>query len=103
MVTEDEMVGQHHRLNIHESEQTLGDGEGQGSLACFSPWSHKELDTTQQLKNNNKSFNANIKKTISLNSEHHEFLAFCFFIYNDYHTGRHTMLVCKKHSKLNSK
>ena len=38
---EDEMVGCHHRLNGHESEQTLGDGEGQGSLACFSPWSPK--------------------------------------------------------------
>ena len=62
------MVGQHHQLNVHEFEQTLGDGEGQGSLACFSPWSNKELDTTQQLKNNNKSFNVNIKKTISLNS-----------------------------------
>ena len=31
---------------IHESEQTLGDSEGQGSLACCGPWSHKELDTT---------------------------------------------------------
>ena len=37
-MTEDEMVGWHHRLNGHESEQTLGDGEGQGSLACCSPW-----------------------------------------------------------------
>ena len=32
------------------TEQTLGDGEGQGSLACCSPWGHKELDTTEQLK-----------------------------------------------------
>ena len=39
--TEDEMVGWHHQLNGHESEQTLGDGEGQGSLVCCSPWSHK--------------------------------------------------------------
>ena len=40
------MIGWHHRLNGHESEQTLGDGEGQGSLACYSPRGHKELDTT---------------------------------------------------------
>ena len=39
-----EVIGWHHRLNGHESEQTLGDGEGQGSLACCSPWSHKESD-----------------------------------------------------------
>ena len=36
--TEDEMVEWHHRLNRHEFEQTLGDSEEQGSLACFSPW-----------------------------------------------------------------
>ena len=37
MATEDEMVGWHHRLNGYESEPTLGDSEGQGSLACCSP------------------------------------------------------------------
>ena len=37
-MTEDEMVRWHHRLIGHESEQTLGDGEGQGSLECCSPW-----------------------------------------------------------------
>ena len=37
-VTEDEMVGRHHQLNGHEFEQTLGDGEGQESLVCCSPW-----------------------------------------------------------------
>ena len=42
--TEDEMVGWHHRFNGHEFEQTLGDSEGQGSLACCSPWGHKESD-----------------------------------------------------------
>ena len=40
------MVGWHHRLSGHEFEQALGDGEGQGSLACCSPWGLKELDTT---------------------------------------------------------
>ena len=53
-VTEDEMVGWHHRLTGHEFEQTLGDGEGQGSLECCSLWNHKESDMTEQLNNNNK-------------------------------------------------
>ena len=43
---EDKIVGWHHQLNGHEFAQTLGDGEGQGSLACCSPWSYKELDVT---------------------------------------------------------
>ena len=42
-MTEDEMVGWHHQLNGHEFEQTQGDSERQGSLACYSPWGHKEL------------------------------------------------------------
>ena len=46
------MVGWHHRFNGREFEQTLADGEGQGNLACCSPWGHKELDMTEQLKNN---------------------------------------------------
>ena len=50
-VTEDEMVGWHHQFNGHEFEQTLGDSEGQGSLACFSPWGCKETDTTERLNN----------------------------------------------------
>ena len=41
--------GCHHWLNGHEAEQTSGDGEGQGSLACCSPWGCKELDTTEWL------------------------------------------------------
>ena len=52
-MTEDEMVGWHHRLNRHESEQTPGDGEGQGSLACYSLWGSKESDTTERLNKNN--------------------------------------------------
>ena len=51
--TEDEMVWWHHRLNGHEFEQTLGHSEGQGGLACCSPWGHKELDMTEQLYDNN--------------------------------------------------
>ena len=42
-MTEDEMVGWHHQLNAHEFEQAPGDGEGQGSLVCCSPWGHKDV------------------------------------------------------------
>ena len=52
-MTEDEMVGWHHRLNGHEFEQALGDGKGQGSLVCCSKWGHKQLDMTEQLNNSN--------------------------------------------------
>ena len=52
-MTEDEMVGWHHQLDGRESEQTLGDGEGQGSLACCGPWGHKELDMNERLNKNN--------------------------------------------------
>ena len=45
-MTDDEMAGWHHQLNGHEIEQTLGDGEGQGSLACCRPWGHEESDVT---------------------------------------------------------
>ena len=51
-MSEDKIVGWHHWLNGHEREQALGDGEGQGSLTCCSPWAHKELDTTERLDKN---------------------------------------------------
>ena len=54
--TEDEMIGWHQWLNRHEFEQALGDGEGQGSLVCCSPWGHKELDMTEQLNNINNVY-----------------------------------------------
>ena len=47
-MSEDEMVGWHHRFNEHAFEQAAGDGEGQGSMACCSPWGHKESDMTEQ-------------------------------------------------------
>ena len=47
--TEDEMVGWHHWLNGHEFGWTLEVGDGQGGLACYGPWGHKELDMTEQL------------------------------------------------------
>ena len=60
-MTDDNMVGWHHRLNGHESEQDLGDGEGQGGLECCSPWGCKESDMTEWLNNNNN------KRKISMN------------------------------------
>ena len=51
-----EMVRWHHWLSGHELEQTPGDGEGQGSLACCSPWGRKESDMTEQLNQSNKIF-----------------------------------------------
>ena len=50
-MTEREMVGWHHGLNIHEFEQAPGDCEERGSLVCCSPWGCKELDTTERLNN----------------------------------------------------
>ena len=52
---EEEMVGGHHQLNGHESEQTLGYSEGQGSLACCSPWGHKESDPTVKWLNSSNN------------------------------------------------
>ena len=48
-MTEDEMVGLHHVLSGREFESTLGVGDGQGGLACCSPWGYKESDMTEQL------------------------------------------------------
>ena len=48
-MTEDEMAGWHHQVNGHEFEQAPGVGDGQGNLACCSPWSCKESDTTERL------------------------------------------------------
>ena len=47
--TEDEMVGWHHRLDGHEFEQDVGVDDGQGGLACCSPWGRKESHTTERL------------------------------------------------------
>ena len=48
-MTENEILRGHHQLNRYEFEQAPGVGDGQGSLACCSPWDHKELDMTEQL------------------------------------------------------
>ena len=51
-MTEDKMVGWQHQFTGHEFEQIPGDGEGQGSLACCSPWGRKESDTAERFNNN---------------------------------------------------
>ena len=51
-MTKDEMIRRHHRLSVHEFEPISGDGEGQGSQACCSPWGCKESDMTERLNNN---------------------------------------------------
>ena len=48
-MTEKKMAGWHHRLNGHEFDETLGVGDGQGGLACCSPWDRQVLDMTEQL------------------------------------------------------
>ena len=48
-LTEDEILGWHHRLNRHEFEQAPGVGDEQGGLVCYSPWGRKESNTTEQL------------------------------------------------------
>ena len=52
-MTKDEMVRWHHQLNGHDFEQAPGDGGGPESLACCSPWGHKESDTPERLNNSN--------------------------------------------------
>ena len=58
---ENEMAEWHHQLHGHELEQAPGDGEGQGSLACCSPWGRKESDTTERLNNNSLADYANLQ------------------------------------------
>ena len=61
------MVGWHHLLSVHEFEQALGVGDGQGGLACCGPWGRKESDTIEQL-NNRKIVKKKKKKKINLQS-----------------------------------
>ena len=68
-MTEDEMVGWHHQLYGHDFEQSPGDSEGQGSLACCSPGGCKGLDTPECLNNNNHLGLVRVN-LIQFNSEH---------------------------------
>ena len=65
-MAEDEMVGWHHGLNGHEFEQTLGDGEGWGSLMHCSPWDSKELDTTERQNNKKADTERSIHTLVNL-------------------------------------
>ena len=65
------MVGWHLRLTGHEFEQTLGDNEGQGSLAYFSPWDCKELDMTEQLNDKNRGYFFSFDKCVMFIRCHH--------------------------------
>ena len=58
-MTEDKMIGWHHQLNGYDFEQTLGDSEGEGSLACCSPRGHKKSATTERLNSNSNNNNNN--------------------------------------------
>ena len=64
--TEDEMVGWHHRLDGHEFEYTLGVGDGQGGLECYSPWGCKESDMTERLNWTTRKWNLKIRCHLSL-------------------------------------
>ena len=75
------MVGWHHQLNQHEFEKTLGVGDEHGSLACCSPWGHKESDTTEWLNNKNKCMcwsvlSRNPKRTLQIS----RILSVCSFL-----------------------
>ena len=68
-MTEDEMVGWHHRLDGREFEQALGVGDGQGSLACHSPWDRKESDMTELL---NGTEDENIQNKNVIKGKHNQ-------------------------------
>ena len=76
MMTEDKMVGWHHQLYGHEFEQALGVGDGQGSLACCSPWGRKESDTAEQLNWTELSPNVNKNKKATCPSKKNLFNTF---------------------------
>ena len=65
-MTEDEIVGWHHRLNGCEFEQTLRDGKGQGILVGCSPWGRKELDMTEGLNRNNNNYVSSSRHSVHL-------------------------------------
>ena len=85
-MTEDEMVGRHHRLNVHGLEQTQGDSEGQGNLACCSPWGHKKVDKTSWLNNKHSRKRINrirggitpsLLHTLFKTAHHHSLHVYC--------------------------
>ena len=65
-MTEDKMVGMHHDLMYMSLNKLQGDGEGQGILACCSPWGRKELDTTERLNSNTRRQNNMLTDTVGI-------------------------------------
>ena len=63
------MAEWHHQLNGHKCEQARGVGDGQRSLVCFSPWGHKESDTTEQLNNSLEVLDVVCMCTCEVNGE----------------------------------
>ena len=98
-ITEDEMVGWHHWLNGHEYEQTPGGSEGQGSLACCSPWGRKEYNTTEWLNNNKCEFYTKIFTEILLRFRLHITLFFSFTVFKD-ELQEHKFYLKKNYSSL---
>ena len=80
-MTEDEMVGWHHRLDGHEFEPVLGDDDGQGSLVCCSPWDCKNSDITERLINNNHLYAAIFSYTQHFNFPYLKTLIFYIKIF----------------------
>ena len=70
-MTEDEMVGWHHRLNGHKFEQAPGVGDRQGSLACCSPWGHKELDMTELITETSETAQSSTENKQTTNKRKH--------------------------------
>ena len=66
------MVGWHDQLDGHEFKQTLGDGEGQGSLVCCSPWGCKESDMTEQLRTNKLRRSIDSFNTLSVSANYRQ-------------------------------
>ena len=79
-MTEDELVGRHHRLNGRNFEQTLGDNEGQGRLVCCSPEGCKKSNMTEQLNNNKREGNFSLPNVSYDNSIYFLFLYIIFEI-----------------------
>ena len=89
--TEDEMVGWYHQLSGHEFEWTLGVGDGQGGLACCSPWGCKELDTTERLNwselnrhIHNSWYSLDLKYPVPLSSYVHLYTIMLDFWFSQY-------------------
>ena len=92
--TEDEMAGWHHWCNGHDLGLSLGDGEGQGGLACCSPWGHKESDMIGQLANNNHNIVAlqyYISFYCTVKWISHMYTCISFFAF-PFHLGHHRAL-----------